>query len=115
MSNSTVFSRTRSSNGTYSKENTPSEVNEQGLVYCWLCKDFKETNEFGVMHYNNHRKQCRNHCKECRRKQSKRTKVKYKGASSLEKLLSIRWYGAKERSKADGLVIDFNRDYLLEL
>lgn len=90
-------------------------VDKDGNILCLVCKEYKEPLKFNISGNNLHRNYRDGRCIDCKKKQAEKRKITNKGNGSIERMLLSRYLGLKERAKKKGLIVDFQKEFLLEL
>lgn len=95
----------------------PREVKhiKNNQLLCLCCKVYKDFGEFANNKNKIHRN-CKNgKCRQCVKEYSEKRRVQNRGDQGLERILTERFCAVRDRSKINGLGLDFNRGYLKEL
>lgn len=94
------------------------QKDENGNVYCYHCKQYKNTVEFNNSPQESdifYRCGKDKRCKSCKKAQNEKRRINNRGNGTIDRILLERWHGAKSRAKANGLFLDFDVNYLKEL
>lgn len=86
-----------------------------GLLICMDCGEYKDINEFDINSSNRHRNFKSRICKKCKGLQYKRRLIQNRGDQGIERLLTERFCGIRDRAKKNKLILDFGKEYLREL
>ncbi len=88
---------------------------EQNQLICAKCLIYLSEDSFDI---NKNGRWFRNfkdrRCKSCKKKQYEKRRVESRG-SGIERLVVERYCSIRERAKKNGWIVDFDKDYLLEL
>lgn len=91
------------------------QKNECGDVFCYTCKDFKPIDEFDSNSTAWFREFKDRRCKGCKSLQRHKRRLANRGDGSIDRIITERFCGVRDRAKKHGLELDFDREYLLEL
>lgn len=94
------------------KEN---HINEENHILCCKCKEYKAEDDFDIANNNWFRKNRDRRCKKCKKEQYTKRLLSNKGNQGIDRLITERYAGLKDRAKKNGLLVDFDREYLKEL
>ena len=90
-------------------------IDEDGKLLCLHCECYKDESEFniGIPAWYRHDRDRR--CKECKKLQYEKRRIANRGDLGIERLLTERFVGLRDRAIRNGLVVDFDKEYLREL
>ncbi len=88
---------------------------QDSKVICYICKLYKNIEDFDVQNDNEYRKNLDRRCKCCKYIQHSNRKLKNRGKKDLDRILLERWHGVKDRSHKKGFTIDFDWTFLKEI
>ena len=94
------------------KKHKVKHVNENGLILCIKCNHYKNNNEFDVNNNCWFREYKDKRCKKCKHEQYQKRKSQNRGKCDLDRMLTERYCALKDRAKAKGLEVNFNKTYL---
>lgn len=89
---------------------------KEGKLICSICKEYKDEIEFDInknksilRHYRDSR------CKKCKTKQGSRCRNSRTGEAAINRIITERWLGARNRAKKYNIEFDITKEYLLDL
>ena len=94
------------------KKHKVKHISDDGKVLCLVCNIYKDENEFNVSKTNWFRKHKDRRCKDCKIKQYHKRRISNRGDCGLERLITERYCGLRDRAKDKGLIVDFDKTYL---
>ena len=101
-----ITTNSNKSNRVHKKDNT---------YLCTLCDTYKEASAFNTDSTNTHRDGLDLRCRECRKKQSRKSRIEIFKDNPLDKLLTSRLCGARNRAKNKGLAFNLTKESLLNM
>ena len=91
------------------------QKDKEGNIICYNCGEYKPVGDFDINQDNVLREGRDRRCKECKRKHYQKRRLDNRGKSDLNEILSVRWYGARDRARKKNYQLDFSWEYLKEL
>lgn len=88
---------------------------KEGLLLCLNCKQYKNLEEFSIDNKCLHRDCKFRYCKQCHSEMIIERKINKRGKPTLERLITMRFLGARQRAKVNDLVFDIDKEFLNEL
>jgi len=90
-------------------------INENNELLCIKCSIYKKEDEFDLTQNKLYRNNRDTRCKDCKREQYNKRRIVNRGDLGIERLLTERFAGLKDRAIKSNLELDFNKEYLREL
>lgn len=93
------------------------QYNDQNELYCYKCLNYKPITDFDTNSDKSNwfREFKDKRCKNCKKLQYEKRRIKNRGDHGIERLLTERYCALRDRAKNKGLIVDFDRSYLKEL
>lgn len=94
---------------------TVAHIDTNGDILCTKCLTYKTEDEYDTNQSMWFRKYRDRRCKPCKKLQYDKRRVANRGDLGIERLLTERFAGLRDRAIRNGLVLDFDKEYLREL
>lgn len=91
------------------------QKDESGNIFCYVCKNFCNPNEFDQSTVNWFRDNKDRRCKNCKKKQYIKRRLSNRGAKNLDRILLERYLGMRDRARKKNLEFDVTLDDVKEL
>lgn len=89
---------------------------KDGKLLCKTCKEFKNENEFDInKSKNNLRHHKDDRCKKCKGYQGKFHRNNRIGKSAIDRIITERWLGARDRARKHNIEFNITKIYILEI
>lgn len=96
--------------------NKEKHVSNDGNLICFGCGKYKCESEFPIDSKKFYRNFRNTKCKSCKQESlEKRRNERRDKSDSIDRLITERFCGVRDRAKKNGLVLDFDREYIKQL